>query len=282
MMLGQLLILAAFSLTVSAYDGPAPLKNVEVRASIEYAQKDHVFTYTYNLTNPATNNGEIDVVSFSISREITDSTLSDDGLKLCDSPRSKVVSKEMITAIGASAPEFWSCHLMPNKTFAFAAMDDNLRLHPGSSISGFQIVSRGLPAIRAVDAEPALDTDKLPSKYSDDKLLEALESSLLWHGKTVGPRAPPRALDSKQFVDYLYLLNEQSAELKWIKRPELQQTLEQQLKAIKSRLVAKDPKQAKKLLTSFLQFVRDQNGSGVTPEGFALLYYNAQYLADHL
>jgi hypothetical protein len=279
-----LLFLFAFSLNAAAYEGPKPLRNVEINTSVSYDAGSRVFKYNYKFTNPTPNDGEVEMISFTISREIMEAELSHEGLDICDShPSRQIVPKTAITAIGATAPQIWTCSLMPNKTLTFYPTEDTKRLGPGQSLAGFQIISKGLPSIRAVDAEPSIDLDKLPDKYEEnDELLRKLEASVAWHGKTVGPRAPPRTFDAKRFADYLSLLNEQSAELKWIKKPELQQTFEEQLKGIKSRLAAKDSKQAQKLLASFLQTVKEQSGKGITPEAFALLYYNAQYLADHL
>jgi hypothetical protein len=47
---------------------PAPLKNIEVTAVVDYAPKNTLFTYRYVVRNPGTNQDQVTVVKVDISK----------------------------------------------------------------------------------------------------------------------------------------------------------------------------------------------------------------------
>jgi hypothetical protein len=165
----------------------------------------------------------------------------------------------------------------------FGATDDPDPIKPGSSLDGFVITSMGLPSIREVRATVDRDPKDIPPSWQDESPDKPADpNALYWIGKTIGPKAPPANFDAKAFCDYLSLLNEQSAANQWIKAKGLEDELELQISGIKKRLAAKDNKMAKKLIEVLIDKIKKEENKGLSSEAFALLYYNASYLADHL
>jgi hypothetical protein len=230
--------------------------------------------------------GEQSIESFniSVSREPgRDGELSDQGLTQCSDAGSGIKQKMYIIPVGSAAPQGWSCRYMPHHFFAFSAIQDGAVIKGGKSESAFKLFSYGLPGIRSVNIEPDIDVDKLPSEWAGDlDNAESLSRRVSWSGKTIGPQAPPRILEGPRFLEYITELYEQCLVQKWLTEGKVGQDLETQLEGAKKRLAAKDAKGAKAALKTFLEYLKDQNGKALTPEAFALLYYNTQYLVDHL
>src|SRR5262249_36180349 len=150
-------------------------------------------------------------------------------------------------------------------------------------LNGIMLSSQALPGIRDVNVEPDIDVDQLPDEY-DENLQKTIElhNSVRWTGKTIGPKAPPKTFVASDFVNYLISVKEQSVTIGWIKDPGLANSLDVKLNDAKKKIAAGDSKTAKNVLGAFQSELTAQNGKQVSTEAYGLLFFNAQYLIDHL
>ena len=113
---------------------------------------------------------------------------------------------------------------------------------------------------------------------------------LTFHTSSVGPTAPPQNLVVFEFLNYLISLVHDSRQLGWIRKGEEQRELLKILLRAKRRLEANEPAKAAKRLEKFLKEVREEScqtfrcswQKALTSEAFALLFFNGQFLFDHL
>ena len=112
--------------------------------------------------------------------------------------------------------------------------------------------------------------------------MKTLDEKVKWTGKTVGPEAPPKVFVADDFLTNLIALKDQSLSLGWIKEKGIAMSLDAKLNEARRKIAKGDFDDAKHVLHSFLNEVHAQNGKHITSEAYALLYFNAKYLIDHL
>ncbi len=297
---------------VSAQDLPY-LKTITFEAGVEFSPDNGTFTYTYTVTNPSTNKGDIWSIEIDISKPTGGTELSKEGL--VNGPgylehTSQAIAEQTIPGIttvpmipvGLSSPPDWSSGLSVVGTAGWGSSDDALFL-PGQTLNDFLMTSRGLPGIRAFKVEPYLDVDLLAEagfliypesnedleKYKKD--LKTPEDSVSVKGKTIGPTAPPANFVAIDFLSYLVDLKHQAFELGWITNKGVENSLDAKLDQVKAKLQAGDTKTASNLLNAFLNELDAQGcesydncpkGKHLTPEAWGLLYFNGEYLLERL
>jgi hypothetical protein len=110
-------------------------------------------------------------------------------------------------------------------------------------------------------------------------------------GKTIGPTAPPADFKPVDFLNYVINLKHQSTSLGWIKNAGIENSLDAKLDNAKNSLENGDTKAAKNILNALINEVEGQgcetyekctDGKHLTPEAYALLKYNVQYLIEKL
>jgi hypothetical protein len=282
------LMLLIFGTSAHAYEGPSPLKNVKVDLSITTNSLNGLYSYSYSVSNPSMNDGEVGTINISIRRDpITDVELPATGLNQC--PHFSIqaaklnLAKTPMVPVGSIAPKGWSCDYMPQGTFTFGANDNSDTIKPGKSLGPFVLTSYAPPGIREILVEPVIDYQAFPSEWEGDSArLLALHDKVNWSGKTIGPKAPPKVFVARDFINYLISLKDQSVSLGWIKEIGIANSLDVKLNEAKKRIVAGDNKTAKNVLGAFQNELQAQNGKQLTSEAYALLYFNAKYLIDHL
>lgn len=271
-----------------AYEGPAPLTKIKIDFSAELNGSNGLYSYKYAVSNPASNNGEIHSIRISVSKDPgTDADVSSSGLTYCPFHSAQSAEINLATTpmvpVGASTPNGWSCNYMPEGTFSFGSVEPENRIMPGKSSSGYVLTSYALPGIRNISVDPVIELDLLPSNYDETGVkLGQLEEKVRWTGKTVGPKAPPRVFVALNFLNYVISLKDQSFALGWIKDKGIANSLDAKLNDAKKKITAGNSKTAKNVLKAFQNEVRAQQGKKLTSEAYALLYYNAKYLIDHL
>lgn len=157
---------------------------------------------------------------------------------------------------------------------------------PGDSLSGFLMMSRGLPGIRQFTASPRFDPTQYlpdPDEYPDSAVnVDSLGRTLNYYGWTVGPTAPPENFIASSFIDTLVSYKHQALSLGWIDNQGVANSLDSKLENARSKLDAGDSTAARNLLDAFLNEVEAQNGKHLTNEAYVVLKYNAKYLIDRL
>ncbi len=279
---------------------PSPLRGVSVPAVARKGERTGVFTYLYQVSNPAVNDGQILSIGIEITQGPNDEVLSRTGLvngPLYAAIISELARREVpMVPVGMEGPPEWLLalvvddHVPPRGLARWDVFHNAEPIRPGQSLDGFQLTSYGLPAIRIVKIQPLIDYDNLPDEFADAQKARHLQDSLIFFTKTVGPKAPPKDFVPLEFLNYLITLVRDSRQLGWIKVDGVQQSLLAKLINAKRKLEAGEPAVAKNLLNAFLHEVQGAScpeftcpgNKPLTSEALALLFFNGQFLVERL
>jgi hypothetical protein len=271
---------------------PTPLVGVKVITNIT-VNASGFYNYQYSISNPATNSSSLYSIDIFLAQDPTsDVSLTTTGLNHCSAyfktNSENILKTQTVTAVGSSSPQHWNCGYgklasFSDNSYGWGARQQSSQISPGVTQSGFLLTSYGPPSIRDILVRPWIDVDLLPAEYSSNvQKTVALQTSVQWLGKTVGPKAPPKTFSASDFINYLISIKEQSVSLGWIKNQGVANSLGAKLNDVKKKITSGDNKTAKNVLGAFQNEVQAQNGKQLTSEAYALLYFNAKYLIDHL
>jgi hypothetical protein len=176
---------------------------------------------------------------------------------------------------------------------------------PGTTVDGFSYRSKGVPSIidvfffgerrvRFSGPSPTYDSDELRESF--DRVYQSLlsqypEADVTVKRKVLGPATPPAELNPVDFLDNIIDMKHEAFSLGWITNKGIERSLDAKLDAARKKLSAGDYGTARNILTAFVNEVEAQGceshddcskGKHLLPEAYALLKYNAQYLADNL
>ncbi|MFZ3073102.1 MAG: hypothetical protein WA162_07645 [Thermodesulfobacteriota bacterium] len=121
--------------------------------------------------------------------------------------------------------------------------------------------------------------------------IDSVYSSIAYHGKTIGPTAPPANFIPVVFINYIISLKHEAASLGWIKNYGIVNSLDVKLENAKEAIARNNLASAKNLIEAFINEVEAQGcasydkcvaGKHITPEAYGLLKYNAEYLLKRL
>jgi hypothetical protein len=272
---------------------PVPaFTNVGIGTEITYGSGTGLYTYSYTISNPATNTGEIWSIDIDIRWPSHGQVLRDDGMTIDRGIKiqtfaevlSKCKNHEPMVPIGISVPSGWAGSLM-NRGFAnFFSRSDFPKILPGETKAGFQLISRGLPAIRSIEIQPwwMMMRDEEANEESTT-IGRATTKSLKYTTKTIGPTAPPMELNPIPFLDVIKGYIDECVTLGWLTDSTLASALKAKLDAARSSLqVDDDPSSAKVALSELMELINRSTSSQLTSEARGLLFYNVQYLKNEL
>jgi hypothetical protein len=175
---------------------------------------------------------------------------------------------------------------------------------PDKTEKGLSFKSKGLPTIvnsvffgdkRAIYSPPGdYDTDEIEDSF--ERVMKSLEEQYKDKfeyivKRTLGPTAPPADFKPVAFVDYIISQKHEAYSLGWIKNKGIENSLDEKLDNAKKKIETGDTKTAQNILNAFINEVEAQgcktyddcpSGKHLTPEAYALLKYNMQYLIDNL
>jgi hypothetical protein len=272
---------------------PVPVfTSAGVNFEVTYNAVTGLYTYSYSISNPATNTGEIWCVDVDISQPKYGASLSSDGLTIphgyiTDSFNQSVADFKSkiipMIPVGMTVPTGWGGDLGANGFAGFFSRSMNPKILPGETKGGFQLISRGLPAIRSIEIQPwwimVLD-DEASEKDADIGL--ATEESLKFTTKTIGPTSPPMELNPIPFLDVIKGYIDECVTLGWLSDSVLVSALKGKLDSAHSFIQADDPSSAKVALGEIMNLINLSTSSQLSPEARGLLFYNTQYLNNAL
>ncbi len=280
---------------------PTPLMGVVVSATVTKDPSAGIFTYRYRVINPASNDGAIRSLAIELTRSAGDVALGNTGL--VNGPgylafgSADTFAQVPMVPVGMSGPDGWLQSLEihyghPRRGWAgWGSSDEPFRVAPARSQDGYELTSYGLPGLRPAEIEPAIDLNALPDEYFGNvELSVALQEGLVFHTKTVGPKAPPATFVPLEFLNYLIALLHDSRQQGWVTVDGIHQSLLAKLLAAKRSLEAGRTQPAKGQLNAFLNEVQAVScpqfscpgNKPLTSEAYALLYFNGQFLAERL
>lgn len=271
------------------------ISNTQLKAEVIVAED--VYIYSYTITSGATNTGQIWSFDIDITQPQGGIELSGEGLvngpgytrHTSEHILSDPATPKMIP-VGLWSPPDWNSGLSVDGKAGWGSDDVQNRILPGQILSGFKIMSRGIPGLRGFIIEPKLIP---PSEESDitNEQIQEMEDKVAFKGKTIGPTAPPADFKPVEFINYIIDLKHQSASLGWITNKGIENSLDVKLDNAKKKLQAGDNNTAKNILKALINEVEAQgcdtydkcpDDKHLTPEAYALLKYNVQYLVEKL
>lgn len=266
------------------------LNYVDVGSLVE--QSNDFYFYKYSLINSGGNDGII--VSFRINLK-EDLTFYPDttGLKFKNSYVEfsfrniyDLIQGKIAPASSPSSPGRWTGSL---SKFSEASFSGSPFISPGDSLSGFVLQSRGLPKVRELTVYPRFEVEKYFQSLDDPNLtqtfeeMDSLRNMVNYYGYTLGPWLPDSTMSLDSFTDTLETFRFRSCEeLDWATDATVCRELADDLSAVKANLQAGDSLSAANALSNFIELVEQEKGESLTSEGYALLYFNAKYLAERL
>ena len=287
------------------------LVNVKINTSIALDPTTGIYSYLYSIESSRENTGCIWRIEIDIKKPEGSVDLPKNGLVNAPRFASLDIPNEdapaMIPVTFPSVPKLdkivvWGAGLTGRGEARWNSKRYIYQIEPGSTLRGLIMTSYGLPTIRdfRVDPKYIAEDEDIISKFgiSKDELiadgwkyLNAFYESLAWKGKTIGPTAPPADFKPIPFLDYIVLLKHEAYNLGWIKNAGIENSLDAKLDNAKKKIEQGNIEAAKNILNAFINEVEAQgcvtyedcsSGKHITPEAYALLKYNAQYLINKL
>lgn len=270
-----------------------------VAVVVAKAPERGVYDFRYQVANPATSRSQIRRVELDLTLGTGETRLPREGLVNAKGYRRTTSEASFqqvsMVPVGMAGPMGWAFGLGVNPAgtegyASWGSRDEPFRILPGQVRHGFGLTSHGLPGIREVRVRPPIDSEQLPEEYEDPDRLAQFVDTLTFRTKTVGPKAPPAQFVPLDFLNYLVSLLHQSREQGWVKVEGVHRSLLAKLLAAKRALEAGRAEPAAGEIKAFLnevQAVACQEFScpgnrPLTSEAYALLYFNAEYLAARL
>ena len=224
------------------------------------------YVYTYTIGNPATNTGEI----WYFKVDISDSEESFDPPADPTLPRGTanvnffvyrdsiqpllLLPGQSVVPIGQKVPSGWLGGFGRDGFLGFASGTGTPKILPGESLSGFQIISRRVPALRRVNVIPdwvhLVESEGDATEEDRDQAVQ-VEENLRFTTTTLGPST---VIGQGSFEHWNKLnddVNRMVNELQWIV-PTLGGTLLAQLADARAALDADDGTLAKQRLQTLL------------------------------
>ncbi len=281
---------------------PPVLSDVKIKATNELDAVSGIYSYAYSINNPSTNTGQIWSIQVEMLKPETGADVGREGIehepgaaRIIEPVVAKDLAKEgkVLVPVGLYSPRGWLSGPSVFGTVGWGGSDKSLIL-PGNTVSGFRMISRGLPGIRDITTYPRMPFElwaREDDPPEEQARKDALEEEVAFKGKTLGPTAPPANFVALDFLTYLIDLKHQAFELGWITNKGVENSLDAKLDQVKAKLQAGDTKTASNTLNAFLNEVSAQGceshdncpkGKHLTPEAWGLLYFNGKYLLEHI
>lgn len=220
----------------------------------------------------------------------------------------RIILPEKGIIINATAPLGWGGPGWSGKTTKYSHLreikppyrigwttPEGKDIKPLETVSGFMFqTSFGLPGIVDYYAEGDAPLPRCPEGMAVDFIpgyhdLTPYGPGIV--GKTIGTTTPPADFKPIEFLDNIISMKHEAFSLGWIKNKGIEQSLDAKLDNAKKKLEQGNNSAAKNILNAFINEVEAQgcatyencpSGKHLTPEAYALLKYNVQYLIEKL
>lgn len=276
---------------------PTPtLQGVQVQAEASFDLGTQRYTYTYTINNPATNTGQIWNIRIDVTQPLAGAQLFDtSGLtiphggnnfpfdaELADMQPLALPAGTTVIPFGQRVPAGWNGGLTVAGLASFSSGSPPVRMQPGQTLTGFELISGGMPTIRKMQIAPfwVFLVDSFETITPEQKsAAKDIERAIIFHIVTLGPSA----LTPGSFGHWDQLRDDlnQAIQLGWIPDQTLATALVTQLASARQALDAGDGTLAKSRLATLIQTISQSTPAQRRPEAFALVLLNAQRLKDN-
>jgi len=193
------------------------------------------------------------------------------------------------TNVQGFAPDNWWASRASRPTLQAAtwtSLDSTQDIISGTSLSGFQILSVGLPTIVKFYA-----LGRIPIPHGEFRIVPGTNNPFInsAQGRTLGPKDPPTPFVELDFLDTLISMAEEALSLGWIEETYSEKIMND-LNDAREKM-EESPEDAKEILEALIPYIIDDGCDWVPPdpsqyhltsEGCALLRYNVEYLIEQI
>jgi hypothetical protein len=280
---------------------PIPtLQGVQVQEETSFDPATQRYKYSYTVSNPASNTGQI----WNILVDLTTTIPRSSGSPVFDSsgltiPKGGVGLKPFdhevadfsplalpagmtVVPFGQQVPPGWNGGLRRDGFAYFSSSGPEVEILPGQTLSGFTLLGPGMPMVRKMKVRPYW-TYVVPDVHKTDPQEQIaaakVEQTITFHTVTLGPSAqtPGSFGHWNQLRDDL----NQAIQLGWISDQSLATTLVTQLASARQALDAQDGTLAKSRLQTLIQTITQSTLAQRRREVFDLVLLNAQRLVEN-
>lgn len=280
---------------------PVPvLKDVQVRAQTRLDASTGHYTYAYSVNNPAQNTGEIlrfyiDIMGTEINWQDTSGLTIPirnvrydyaDYIQKREFEYTKNrfgIDARRFVPFGQNVPPGWNGGLTEGGHASFSSPNNVPNIKPGNSLSGFELISRGVPSIRKIQLIPnwvlvlESEDDYTPEiGAASDKI----KDNMVFETITLGPSgfAPGTFAHWSQFRDDLTLI----IQLGWVPDNTLANKLTTQLAAARQAADAQNVTLATTGLKQLINTISASTSTQRIQEVYDLVRLNAENLLVNL
>ena len=272
------------------------LRNVSIKTRTTFDSPNLMFFYEYSLVNDQNNDGDIQVFEVDISRGPNTVALDTAGLQFRSNFERSSFRREYAGLASRVVPVGfphlpsidWTGLLAP-ATNAASFDCDTLFVVPRDSVSGFVLMSKGLPGIRRCVVLPHFNVfalyprlDEVDNPDSLDAKIDQDREAVNFHGFAVGPTAPAAIFNGLGFIDTIKSYINRSRTLSWITDQSTADKYGRLIDSARYNLEANNRGAAKAKLDSVLLNANDDSSSTLRNEAYALLRFNTEYVLKKL
>lgn len=185
------------------------------------------------------------------------------------------------------SPNMWrgNFYSARKRVISWGSRDSSFDVKASELLSGFVLRVHALPNFTNYFARGYVEIT--PVQYGKAPELAQTEGADIFQnskkGLTLGPWLPDSTLSLDSFTDTLETFRYRSCEeLGWATDTAVCGQLEESLSQVKISLLAQDSVAAANALSNFIELVEQEKDASLTSEGYALLYFNADYLRAKL
>lgn len=275
---------------------PIPvLRDVQIRAEARHDAARGWYVYSYAVSNPARNTGEIDGIEIDIQNPYG-TRLAADSLTISrgGNPYDYQQQYDRIKAnpywgrhlplfvpVGLKVPPRWNSGLKVTEVASMYPGTGDDSIKPGMSQGGFELTSYGLPSIRDVWFRPEwvfMVADHDAVTLADREAAGQIEQNIKYQTVTLGPSG----VDRGSFAHWNLLRDDlaRAIGLGWFPDAGLANTLTIQLAAARAALDARDLYLTHQRLAVLLATISASTPAQRTSEGYGLMYFNVKAIIE--
>jgi hypothetical protein len=207
------------------------LYEVVLACDVRYDAIQKMYYYDYALTNDRANKGNIWIFEIDILRHHDSVKYDTLGLKFANNfekiqfERYYPPAADIVESVGfpSLANKHWDVNIFHGSVASFGV--DTLLPKPGSTVTGFAMMSKAPPGTRVFAAYPDFDVYKFYPDIEQDttagvdsiyRYVDSIKEAVNYHGWTIGPTAPPADFSATSWIDTLISYKHQCVSQGWL------------------------------------------------------------------
>lgn len=272
----------------------------QMSSAIDQTLFQPVYSYTYTLSSPATNTGNIWNIQIDVSAprnhlynipgdfllprgaagQVFFGSVQDETFGVIVFGQSDPSIQTNVIPFGITAPTGWFGSLTVNRTGGFFAQKASLSLKPGHVVTGLTMTSLGLPTIRTMSLSPdwVYESDEEEGNPTDSVTAAQTEQALEVHVPVLAPGFASAGTDEQ--LDQLKVDINTMVQLGWISSATLATTLQNQLQTARNAFDQQGGFNAIPAFNTILTTVQNSTSSQRTNDAYELLSINLQAFID--